>query len=127
MAALDRSAWPAPLGAYVQVVGVFVGGCVARGEGSRFRAKAHAHTRAWDQNHGWLCVLSPARLTDQALVLHELAHLIAGPVGHTDRWRRALLALGGTLDRTGSTKDYHKRQRTGRHHPECPCRAPVIA
>ena len=35
---------------------VFVGGCVARGEGSSFRHKAHVHIAG--QFFGWICVRS---------------------------------------------------------------------
>ena len=75
--------------------GVFVGGCVAHGDGARFMAKAHAHTSG--PHTGWICVLSAKRLQCAPLMLHELAHIITGD-GHTDRWRTALLAIGGTLD-----------------------------
>ncbi len=91
------------------VRGVFVGGCVERGEGSRFRAKAHAHTRG--EFRGWICVLSGKRLACRELLLHEAAHLIAG-CGHTDKWRKVLLEIGGTLDPVGTIlKSYHKRTR----------------
>lgn len=95
------------------VAGVFVGGCVARGDGSRFRAKAHAHTQG--EHSGWICILSARRLSSKMLMLHELAHIITG-CGHTDPWRECLLALGGTLDEVWEGKDcilksYHKRRR----------------
>ena len=94
--------------------GVFVGGCVSRGDGSSFRAKAHAHVRG--QWCGWICIRRPDRLRDRQLMLHELAHIISGQ-GHTDLWRRTLIALGGTLDATlddrGNTvlRSYHKQTR----------------
>lgn len=92
-----------------EVRGVFVGGCVERGDGSRFRAKAHAHT---DGEHaGWICYLSAKRLPIREIALHELAHILSGE-GHTDKWRETLLAIGGTLDAVpGILKSYHKRTR----------------
>ena len=131
MPALTPEEWPAAIrehGAGL-VAGVYVGGCVERGDGSRFRHKAHAHTSG--THKGWLCLLSAARLSDDMLIRHELTHILSGE-GHTDGFRRVLLSIGGTLNHTGSLKEYHKRERRPvdprrphlglRHHPECPCR-----
>lgn len=80
--------------------GIFLGGCVERGDGSSFRAKAHAHTKGpW---MGWICVRSRKRLMGRTgkpsnLMLHELAHLIVLQ-GHTDKWRECLRDLGGFLN-----------------------------
>ena len=93
MPTLPQSEWPDAC-RRPEVAGIFVGGCVARGEGSRFRHKAHAHTSG--PHKGWLCVLAARRLQQEELMLHEVAHLIAG-CGHTDKWRRVLLEIGGTL------------------------------
>lgn len=93
---------------FPEVTGLFVGGCVKRGEGSRFHAKAHAHTD--NPFMGWICVLSAKRLTDRMLMLHEVAHVITG-LGHVDAWRKKLLEIGGTLDATDSMKSYHKKVR----------------
>ena len=91
------------------VKGVFAGGCVERGEGSRFRAKAHTHAQG--DHKGWVCVLSPRRLTERLLMLHEAAHAITG-LGHVDKWRKKLLEIGGTLDAIpGISKSYHKKTR----------------
>ena len=71
------------------VKGIFVGGCVARGEGSSFRAKAHAHsiipgTRNYHGTGeflGWICVRSAKRLwlngTDKpsTVLWHETGHI----------------------------------------------------
>lgn len=98
--------------------GVFVGGCISRGVGSRFRAKAHAHI---DGKHkGWICFRSAKWLHLPELWLHEIAHIIAG-VGHTDEWRKVLLDIGGTLDFVDDPisgerhvlRSYHKRGRHG--------------
>ena len=92
---------------FPEVKGIFVGGCVERGEGSRFRAKAHTHFRG--DHKGWVCVLSAKRLTERMLMLHEAAHAIT-PGGHVDKWRATLLQIGGTLDAIPSiSKSYHKK------------------
>lgn len=97
--------WPAVLQGY-PVAGLHTGGCV---DGRRsFRRKAHAHIKGpWK---GWICALAAWRLEDQALMLHELAHILTGH-GHTNKWRSKLLSIGGTLQATDSLRDYHKRDR----------------
>lgn len=85
---------------------VFVGGCRRRGEGSRFRAKAHAHN-----DERVICYLSSKWLHSKELALHELAHILAG-TGHTDKWRAKVIELGGTLEEVpGILKSYHKKVR----------------
>jgi len=88
---------------YPELKGVFVGGCVERGDGSSFRARAHAHT-TWrggvpKESDGWICVRSTKRLykadgSPSNLMLHELAHILTNQ-GHTDRFRDKLRELGG--------------------------------
>lgn len=115
---LDR--YPSELQGHPEVAGVFVGGCVSRGDGSRFHAKAHVHLRPTDKYFHWMCFLSERRLQDKMLVLHELAHVLTG-VGHIDKWREKVLELGGTLDpvmeRSGKgvlLRSYQKKSRYGR-------------
>jgi hypothetical protein len=85
-------------------VRIFVGGCVKRGEGSRFRSKAHAHIY-----ENWICFLSEKRLASKELCLHEIAHILTKS-RHTDKWRKKLLQIGGTLDEVpGILKSYHKK------------------
>jgi len=117
---LPPETWPGVLRQYrSDVAGVFAGGCVARGVGSRFRHKAHAHTKGLYR--GWLCVLAARRLDAPELVLHELAHLLTG-AGHDDRWRAKVLELGGTIDEVpGLLRSYRKRERV----PAKPATAPV--
>lgn len=83
---------------YPEFKGAFVGGCVMRGEGSRFRAWAHAHCFKTDSYKGWMCFLSMKRVFNtkgepSRTAWHELAHLISG-VGHTDKWRKVMKELG---------------------------------
>ena len=106
---LSRSAHLTP---HPELRGVFVGGCVERGKGSRFRAKAHAHTSG--PHRGWICFRNVVALADRATRLHELAHVVTRE-GHTRRWREFLLQIGGTLDPVpGISRDYHARARAGR-------------
>jgi hypothetical protein len=95
---------------YPVLRGVFVGGCIERGVGSRFRRKAHAHNHHGDRYFGWVCVLSAKRLFTASggpsqLMLHEVAHLLVPDQGHTDRWRAQARAIGYRVQP-------HERKRT---------------
>ena len=111
--------------------GIFVGGCVERGEGSSFGAKAHCH----NDNHpgydyfGWICVRSVKRIGEyhlfdrgsvdtgtvnyqsfdgkldkpSQLLKHEYAHLLAPNQGHTITFYRRLKELGGHIDKSDRT------------------------
>lgn len=90
-------------------IGVFVGGCVARGRGSRFCGDAHAHTDG--EFVGWICYRDEQWARHAEIAIHELAHVVTGH-GHTDRWRETVLALGGTLDEVpGIQRSYHKPRK----------------
>jgi hypothetical protein len=103
---LPRASW---LVAHTELRGVFLGGCVERGIGSSFRAKAHAHTRG--TRRGWICFRSDKHLGCRELWLHEIAHVVTRD-GHSDRWRKFLLQIGGTLDPVGAVlRSYQKRAR----------------
>jgi len=104
---VPRHAWPECLQGHPKMRGLFTGGCVERGVGSSFRAKAHAHMSG--HHFGWICVRKPGRIEDRELMLHELAHILTEQ-GHTPAWRERLQELGGTLDPTDSLKSYRPRK-----------------
>lgn len=113
-----------------EVKGIFIGGCVDRGEGSSFRARAHAHTKGCE-NEGWICFRSIKRivgcvaLTDMGewdgeqlkanpILLHEYAHILTNR-GHDFKWGKTLREIGGRLGhskrfRTASEGFYSKRK-----------------
>lgn len=96
---------------FPEVKGVFIGGCVERGDGSRFRALAHAHVTKDDVNYHWICVLSKKRpLIEKGklsqTMLHEIAHILTDS-GHTDKWRKQAVAIGYELP-----LHYEKRVKT---------------
>lgn len=87
--------------------GVFVGGCVERGDGSSFRRKAHAHPDEKQRNHshpGWICVRSTKRLyvsgteRPSLLMWHELSHLFVPYEYHGPNFKRMMRRLCGRVD-----------------------------
>lgn len=99
----SRAAWPEELRVRSGVAGVHVDGCVAaRPWLRRPRRDTSAHAHVTGEHRGWICFRSEEQLADRHTVLHELAHLIAGP-GHSHGkiWRQILVDIGGkeALDR----------------------------
>ena len=75
--------------------GVQVGECVETGKPLDLDEFGHAHIGLAYQGH--ICVSSKYYLRSKAVILHEVAHVLTLEV-HTDRWRRTLLEIGGSLD-----------------------------
>jgi hypothetical protein len=102
---IPRKQWPKYLHSFKELKGIYTGGgCVndknfswANKDGSFILA--HAHCYPDDIHRGWVCLGFKSRIRNRFLMLHEVAHLIAGyGHGHNDKWRRILLKIGGTLD-----------------------------
>ena len=108
--------------------GVFVGGCIERGDGSSFRAKAHAHNEPYikvgssivkdehgnpkmREHFGWICVRSAKRLYTRPcqpsnLMWHELCHILTPGHSHDDVWRAKAREYGVYIG-----KRYAKQRR----------------
>lgn len=102
-----------------EVKGIYVGGCVKRGLGSSFRAKAHAHNEKADKYFGWICVRSIKRIGEaqgqritnpSRLLWHEYAHILTPNHSHDDTWRKKMREMAQPI-----TEQYRKKE-----HPTLP-------
>src|SRR2546426_890672 len=108
---------------FPEVAGLFVGGCVQRGVGSSFRARAHAHNAPNAKHYRWICMRSWRRIGDfvenaseegwdgvvikpSRLLWHEYAHILTPSHGHDDAWRSKMRELKQPLP-----KRYKKRSK----------------
>jgi hypothetical protein len=108
---------------YPQVKGIYVGGCIDRGEGSCFRASAHAHCFPGNLNFGWICIRSRHKIYNSKgefsrLLIHEIAHIVSRS-GHNDKWRETVHSLGGAITaryikRSGDISNDRVGQKMGR-------------
>lgn len=102
-----------------EVKGIFIGGCVERGVGSSFRAKAHAHNankEPYIKYFGWICVRSIKRIGETSgqvvtkpsrLLWHEYAHILTPNHGHDDTWRAKMRELHQPME-----SQYDKKTRS---------------
>lgn len=113
-------------------VSIFVGGCVERGDGSRFRAQAHAHTGKSDEHRGWICVLGRRRLGAYVDAAGDADVIVLTGHGHDDVWRAKMRELGQPLplqyrrDQRGMHRHRWRLVRVGdgwRHHTCAVCGA----
>ena len=117
--------------------GIFVGGCVERGEGSSFRAQAHAHTNPRTAHAGWICVRSLKRIGEyvasadaafdgeitrpSTLLWHEETHHhLPYGVGHGARFAAKMRDLCGYVDCAPLRKGgmWFRKRRTRIYPPE---------
>lgn len=94
------------------VWGIYVNdGCVSAEDPLEWRdVEAHAHVLAEDQWKGWICIAGPvltAKGKPSHLLLHEVAHLIRGTLGHDAKWRRIVSDLGASRE----AKKYERRSK----------------
>lgn len=99
---LPKSQYPKYLKPFKMIKGISYGKC-------KFGYDldiAHAHCAKLQNEFGWICLDYKSRIRNRYILLHEIAHLIAGyKNSHNDRWRRACLRIGGTIEEFPITKN----------------------
>lgn len=97
--------------------GLWVQGCVERGEGSNIRPSAHTHFQPDDPYKGWICFKGFKRLRQAngkptLLIWHELAHVLCGPQHWHDRvWQDMMRSLCGRVDQQRRATGARLRRR----------------
>lgn len=108
MKRIPKKDWPEWL-KHPAVRGVYVGGCPVYSDfETKPRVMAHAHRPSKELEPGIICFRNKQILNAKYIGLHELAHIISDD-GHTDKWRRCLINLGGTLEPMKYSRSYVKK------------------
>lgn len=116
---LKREQYPACLNV-PKVRGVCVGDCIM-GSVWKGNALAHTHLAGWPFKYRqWICFRYESALKNKETCLHELAHVLTGygEYSHGKKWRKQLLALGGSLDPDYSI--WRMWHIPSYHHKDCP-------
>ncbi len=100
-----RSEFPKCVRQFKELKGICVGSCIDPFDVSfdRYNYPAHAHIEGTIGRSGWICLRDQSLLNNKPLLLHEVAHLIAGNItptllGHGKRWRDIVVRIGGSLE-----------------------------
>ena len=87
----------APPAAWTEVKGIFVGGCVERGDGSSFRhRRTRTHTAPTTPGLDLHSRSQACGAERQAarLLIHEYAHILQPSAGHGPAWQKRVALLG---------------------------------
>jgi len=94
-----RADFPKCLQGIKALKGICIGECINDKVIMHPSRVAHSHCFK-DKFTGWICLRYKFQLKEKLTLLHEAAHLIANTSRstppHGKRWKKALLALGGT-------------------------------
>jgi hypothetical protein len=96
-----RSLFPKCIRHFREVKGICVGRCIDKKDDIESNLEAHAHCLPLCKPYqGWICLRRKNDLKEKYLLLHEVAHLIANTVAgtpsHGKKWRKVVVAIGGT-------------------------------
>lgn len=115
---------PAYARVYEELLGICIGGCISTEHGKDNEGKdwtkkvsadadfAHAHNYLEDPWFGWICSPHKRLLTNKWCLLHEVAHLIANDEAHGERWKKAVVEIGGSVKPKSITCRYKLRDYT---------------
>jgi hypothetical protein len=96
-----RSLFPKCIRHFREVKGICVGRCINKKDDIKSKHAAHAHCLPLCKPYqGWICLRRKNILKEKYTLLHEVAHLIANKAAstpsHGKKWRKVVVAIGGT-------------------------------
>lgn len=109
-AILDRNHFPKCIRHFEEVKGIVIGKCVDGTDifrGDDRYLMGHAHCCPCDEKkscrtyRGFICLRHTSYLRDKAVLIHEVAHIIAKTAKHNAKWKRTHIKLGGDKNDIG--------------------------
>ena len=98
-----RSNFPCCIRHLKDLKGISIGKCIKDKSGETNWGQdsaAHCHPNHGDLHMGWMCLRYKYLLKERLTLFHEVAHLIANKcrsyAAHGDKWRKAVIEIGGT-------------------------------